>query len=260
MASEREVVQSLDRALTILDVLSFANTGLELREVASLAKLPKSTVHRLLSTLELRGYVRREAGTGRYAVAMRMFRYLGTGPRMHDVLVSLAQRSGETANLGTVTGADVTYVDRADSPHALRWQLGIGSRVPAYCSALGKAVLAYKSTDAVERLLPAQLERHTANTLTNRADVLADLDRVRHRGYALDNEEFIEGVRCIAVPVWNAPDQIAGAISISGPAFRLTEDVAIAQLPALTQAVDDISALLDRENRTDPSPPQEVTA
>ena len=110
MASDqpgRAVVQSLDRALSILDVLAFAEAGLGLREVASRSGLPKSTVHRLLSTLDLRGFVIRDPLSGRYRLGLKGIRHAGSGPEIRTILTELAMRSGETANLGVLAGAEV---------------------------------------------------------------------------------------------------------------------------------------------------------
>src|SRR5205823_1764897 len=133
MASDRPVVQALDRALSILDVLRLTDVDLALGDVASRTGLPKSTTHRLLSTLEQRGLVARDHIAGTYRLATKTFDPVGAGPGVRHILQDLAARSGETANLGALIGSEVLYVDRADSPHALRWQLGVGSRVPLYC-------------------------------------------------------------------------------------------------------------------------------
>jgi IclR family KDG regulon transcriptional repressor len=213
MTSERNVVQSLNRVLSILDVLIFAESDLELREIAGHTRLPKSTAHRLLATLELRGYATRHPETGKYRLALRVFRSLGSGQQIREILFELARRSRETANLGVLTGADITYVARADSPHALRWQLGIGSRVPAHCSALGKSILAQMSRDTIRKLLPARLSSPTINALRNWDALLAELETIRSRGHALDNQEFMEGVRCVAMPIWETAGRAAGALS-----------------------------------------------
>ena len=123
MASDRSLVQSLDRALSILDVLRLSDGGLTLGDVAARTGLPKSTTHRLLATLERRGLVARDADAGGYRLATKTFEPVGAGPRVRHVLEDLASSSGETANLGALIGNEVLYVDRADSPHALRWQL-----------------------------------------------------------------------------------------------------------------------------------------
>jgi DNA-binding IclR family transcriptional regulator len=244
MASENGVVQSLDRALSILDAIGFSDQELSLADVSARVGLAKSTTHRLLNTLELRGFVSRNPITGQYRPGMKTLRSLGPGPHIHRVLEEVALRSGETANLGALVGSEILYVDRADSPHALRWQLGVGERVPCHASGLGKAVLAFMQPEAVERLLPGALEPRTDATITDRRALKAELEAVRRRGYAVDNEEFMEGVRCVAVPVRRAGGEVAAAISIAGPAFRLTRDRDEAQAAELRRAADEVSQLL----------------
>jgi DNA-binding IclR family transcriptional regulator len=242
---DRGVVQSLDRALSILDVLSLNDgPGLGLGEISARAHLPKSTVHRLLATLDLRGFVIRDPTTGSYRLGLKGMRHAGSGPEIRAVLSDLAVSSGETANLGVLTGADVVYVDRVESPQALRWELGVGSRVPAHCSGMGKAILAFLDRDLVRRLLPAKLRAHTGRTFTDRDALLAELGAIRTRGFAFDDEEFMDGVRCVAVPVWGGHDDVAGAVSLAGPAFRLTTEVAATQVRPLQHAALRIARIM----------------
>jgi DNA-binding IclR family transcriptional regulator len=253
MASDRPVVQSLDRALSILDVLRLSEVDLALGDVAARTGLPKSTTHRLLSTLERRGLVARDPIAGTYRLATKTFPPVGAGPGVRGILEDLAARSGETANLGAPIGREVLYVDRADSPHALRWQLGVGSRVPVHCSGMGKAILAFLSPAEVSRRLPRRLEAFTENTITSRAILLEELGRIRRRGYALDSEEFMDGVRCVAVPVLGPDREVGHAISLAGPAFRLTPRRAEQQVSALREAADRMGEIL-RAERVGPNP------
>jgi IclR family transcriptional regulator, acetate operon repressor len=209
--------------------------------------LPKSTTHRLLSTLERRGLVARDPVAGMYRLATKMFTPVGAGPEVRVILEELASRSGETANLGALIGSEVLYIDRADSPHALRWQLGVGSRVPVHCSGLGKAILAFLPASEVERRLPPVLKPFTGNTLTDRRALLRELAKVRRRGFALDCEEFMDGVQCVAVPVRNPAHEVAVAISLAGPVFRLTRKRAEGLVPALHDAAARMGAELETE-------------
>jgi IclR family acetate operon transcriptional repressor len=249
MASDRGVVQSLDRALSILDVLTFAEEGLSLGAVAARTGLAKSTTHRLLSTLELRGFVSRDPLTGNYRSGLKSVPHLTSSPQIHEILAELAAASGETANLGTLAGRDVVYVDRADSPHALRWQLGVGSRVPAYCSGLGKAILSFSAPEIVRWVLADHRRSYTDQTIIDHKALLAELALTRRRGFALDNEEFMDGVRCIAAPVL-AGREVAGAISLAGPAFRFTLDDATGQAKRLLRAATRVAGLMaERDGR-----------
>jgi DNA-binding IclR family transcriptional regulator len=245
--SGRSVVQSLDRALSLLDLVSFSDHELSLGEIAARSGLAKSTAHRLLRTLELRGFVARNPTSGSYRPGLKNFRGFHGGPLVHRALSDLAERSGETANLGALVGSTVLYVDRADSPQALRWQLGVGERVPAHCSGLGKAILANVQRDAVERVLPEHLEALTPHTITDRPAFLAHLAEVRRRGYALDDEEFMEGVRCVAVPIMGPGGEAVAAVSISGPAFRITDDVVRSGTALLHEATGAIGRQLGFE-------------
>ena len=251
--SDRSVVQSLDRALSLLDLVSFSDHELSLGEIAARSGLAKSTAHRLLRTLELRGFVARNPVNGTYRPGLKNFRGFQGGPLVHRALADLAERSGEAANLGALAGAMVLYVDRADSPQALRWQLGVGERVPAHCSGLGKAILAHIRRDAVERLLPPRLEALTGNTITDRGAFLEQLAAVRRRGYALDDEEFMEGVRCVAVPIIGPGGDAVAAVSISGPAFRFTDDVIRSGVASLREATTAIARQLGFEEPDAPA-------
>lgn len=245
--SARSVVQSLDRALSLLDLVSFSDHELSLGEIAARSGLAKSTAHRLLRTLELRGFVARNPTSGSYRPGLKNFRGFHGGPLVHRALSDLAERSGETANLGALVGSMVLYVDRADSPQALRWQLGVGERVPAHCSGLGKAILANINREAIERVLPEHLEALTPHTITNRREFLAQLTEVRRRGYALDDEEFMEGVRCVAVPIIGPGGEALAAVSISGPAFRITDDAVRSGTALLHEATGAIGRQLGFE-------------
>lgn len=238
------VVQSLDRALGILEMLGRAEGELSLAEVAARVELPKSTVHRLLGTMEIRGFVVRDPLSGGYRLGVGPAARPGFGPAAHQVLVDLARSSGETANLGTLVGREVLYVDRAESPHALRWQLGVGSRVPVHASGLGKAILAHLEVEAVTRLLPRRLDAYTGRTITDRGRFLEELSIVRRRGFAIDDEEFMEGVRCVAAPVFDDGGRVVGAVSVAGPAFRLTAEAASTQGRPVVAAARSVSLSL----------------
>jgi DNA-binding IclR family transcriptional regulator len=247
--SDRGVVQSLDRALSLLDLVSFSDRELSLGEISARSGLAKSTAHRLLRTLELRGFVARNPTSGGYRPGLKNFRGFHGGPLVHRALSDLAERSGETANLGALVGFMVLYVDRADSPQALRWQLGVGERVPAHCSGLGKAILANVGSDAVERLLPPRLEAQTTHTITDRRAFLENLGETRRRGWALDDEEFMEGVRCVAMPILGPGGEAVAAVSISGPAFRITDEVIQSEIVSLREATTAIGRQLGFDQR-----------
>jgi IclR family transcriptional regulator, acetate operon repressor len=218
-------VQSVDRALALLEVLAAAGNPLGVGEVADLTGLPQGTVHRLLQTLQQRGYVRRDRarkyslGTGAIRLADAAQRALARSARPH--LAELVRLSGETANLAVLEGDDVVYVAQISSPHTLRMFAEVGRHVPPHSTAVGKVLLAALPRDhALAVLRRTGLAARTPATITDLGTFTAELDRVAAQGWAADEEEQEIGVRCIAVPVTGGPGPVVAALSLSGPADR----------------------------------------
>jgi IclR family acetate operon transcriptional repressor len=139
-------------------------------------------------------------------------------------LERLMRNSGETANLVTASDGEVVYLDQVASMHLVKMFTSPGTRAPLYCTGSGKAILAFSSSDALQRVLAGPLARRTEKTLATRDALETELARIRERGVAIDDEEMEEGVRCIAVAIFDRRSEVAGAISISGPTTRLTRE------------------------------------
>jgi IclR family transcriptional regulator, acetate operon repressor len=237
-------VQSLTRALDLLDHLADAGGRATLSELAGASGLPAASVHRLLATLVAQGHVRREAGR-RYALGPRLVRLgdvaghvLGEG--VGPVLRELVATTGESANLAGLDGDAAVYLAQAPSPHPMRMFTEVGRRVLPHCTAVGKAILAQLPESEVRDLLHRTgMPRHTDNTITTPDDFTAQLHKAEEHGYATDEGEQEVGVRCVAVAVPDAPSRLA--ISISGPAGRMTEDLVERAVPLLTQAAKALS-------------------
>lgn len=244
--SETGLVRSLDRALSILDVLAATPQGIGLVDLSRHVGIAKSTAHRLLSTLEYRGFVERCPQDGRYIPGLKVSGVIDVraAPRLRSALEDLAQQSGESVNLGVLHGSEIVYVERVESRHALRWGLTVGSRVPAHCSGMGKAILAeLPPTVRQDVLRAAPLRRLSHKTMTDPAALAAELRRVQADGYAIDDEEYMDGVLCIAAAVRRG-NRVVGAVSIAGPALRFTREVALAQRPALFRTVRAVAGLV----------------
>jgi len=217
-------VQSLDRALDLLEELARADRALGVGELAELTGLPQGTVHRLLQGLNQRGYVRRDAGR-KYSLGSGSLRLADAAQRAlvrtaRPYLVELVRRSGETANLAVLEGDDVVYVGQESSPHTLRMFAEVGRHVPPHSTAVGKVLLAALPPERVLPLLRRTgMPARTPATITDPEAFLAELDRVRARGWAVDEQEQETGVRCVAVPV-GRPGRTVAALSVSGPADR----------------------------------------
>ncbi|MET8155122.1 IclR family transcriptional regulator [Sphaerisporangium sp. NPDC005289] len=216
-------VQSVDRALDVLEALADQGGEAGLSEIAARTGLPYGTIHRLLQALLSRGYVRQESDR-RYALGGALMRLGGAAERMVGVwaqpyLSKLVALSGETANLAVLEGDFVVYVAQAASPRRLRMFAEVGRRVLPHSTAVGKVLLADRP-DAAAILARTGLPRRTEHTITTVEAVLAELDAVRSRGYAMDFGEEELGVHCLAVPVRDGSRVIAG-MSISGPVERI---------------------------------------
>ncbi|MFC6084651.1 IclR family transcriptional regulator [Sphaerisporangium aureirubrum] len=216
-------VQSVDRALDVLEALADRGGSAGLSEIAARTGLPYGTIHRLLRALLARGYVRQESDR-RYALGGALVRLGGVAERMVGVwaqpyLEKMVTLSGETANLAVLEGDFVVYVAQAASPRRLRMFAEVGRRVLPHSTAVGKVLLADRP-DAAAVLARTGLPRRTGRTVTSVDTLLAELELVRDRGYAVDLGEEELGVHCLAVPVRDG-NRVVAAMSISGPAERI---------------------------------------
>ncbi|WP_425489494.1 IclR family transcriptional regulator [Nonomuraea typhae] len=218
-------MQSVDRALDVLEALAEHGGEAGLSEIAARTGLPYGTIHRLLQTLLTRGYVRQESDR-RYALGGGLVRLGGIAERMVGVwaqpyLSRMVELSGETANLAVLEGDFIVYVAQVPSPRRLRMFAEVGRRVLPHSTAVGKVLLADRSTgEALSLFERTGMPRKTANTITDPKAMLDELDRVRDRGYAMDLGEEELGVHCLAVPVHDG-DRVVAAMSVSGPAERI---------------------------------------
>lgn len=229
-------VQSLDRAIAILEVLAGAD-GLPLSEIARRADLPTSTVHRLLATLQRRALIGHDAETGLWTVGVGLFRVGSAYLRIRKlpdigrpVIRELLGEVGETVNLSMIDGQELVCVAQAESHAAVRAFFRLGRRLPIHASAAGKAIMAASSPAMREaRLNGLEMKRLTDKTLTTRKALEADLAAIAARGWAIDDEEQTLGMRCVAAAIFDEWREPTGAVSISAPAVRIPPE----RLPAL---------------------------
>ena len=225
---ERHSVQSVDRALDLLEALAGADGEVSITALANRTGLHVSTAHRLLATLLRRGYVRQNPDTSRYYAGAKLAtlaegrsRFGELRRRARALLSSLAESTRETANLSVLDDTTAVYLETVPGPQMVRLFTTVGNRVPLHATGAGKALLAWLPAPRREALLQRiELRPHTSHTIHDLAALRRALDEIRERGYAVDDEEFDEGVRCVAVPVGPLGAPLA-AISVSGPANRL---------------------------------------
>ena len=246
-------VQSIDRVFDIVEALSSSPHGMSLTDLAAAVGLHVSTVHRLLASLSSRGYVQKDIETGKYRLTLKMFE-VGSRAACGVNLVSiarpylerLAEFSGEAVHLVARLGDEVVYLYKEDTSSSIaRMASFVGLKNPMYCTGVGKSIMAYLPEDEVEKIWNgSQVVQFTPKTLTTLEALREDLARARERGYAIDDEEHDLGVRCMAAPVRNWKGDPVGAISISGPAARMTDDTMAQLVAPLQETAGAISQLM----------------
>lgn len=237
------------RALAVLEALVADDAPASLSQVAERCKLPVPTVHRLLEQLQDAGWARREPGGKRFDIggrlsplALKALSHFGEAGVRRTILERLVKQTGETCNLAMIDRRRVVYVDRVEAGWPLRLTFRAGARVPLHCTACGKLLLSLMTAAKRARMLEqADLERHTANTITARGALDTELKRVRTRRLGTDNEEYMEGLLCIAVPVPLEGGKSFAAVSLQAPLARMTLERAVAHVPALERAAADLA-------------------
>jgi DNA-binding IclR family transcriptional regulator len=245
-------VQSIARALRILESLAASRGEVGIVELSRRVALHVSTVHRLLATLADEGYVRQNPESGGYGLGHKTFHlaeaYMGQidlRQAVRPILERLSQETGETANLVIRDGREALYLDKAESPQSLRIFSRIGRRAPLHCTAVGKVLMAYAPQPEVDALSDnSPLERLTRRTITSAGQLRRELAGVRAQGFAVDREECEDGACCLAVPLRNVTGETVAAVGISGPAVRMTPRRIQELIPIIVRAGREMSERL----------------
>lgn len=226
-------VQVLDRAINILEFVARQSGGeAGLPELAAAMKLHKTTTHRIAHVLESRGLLRRGPDSNRYRLGLHLYDLgcqaldnVNIRDEARPIMTRVAFEVGETTHLAVLDRAEVLYIERIEAQRSLTMGSKLGARNPVYCTALGKAILAFSPDAEVDQALAGcRMQARTKNTITSVLSLKRDLERIRDRGYSIDDEEIEDGIRCISAPVLNPADRAVAAISISGPSSRVTPD------------------------------------
>jgi len=239
------------RLFALLEVIAEKDQFFSLQSLVEETGLPKPTLHRMLQQLESAGMLQRDGDGRQYSTGARLRRLaenLLLNSTMHGArrvaLRQLVEEVGESGNITAFTGSEVVYLDRVETAAPLRFYLHPGSRVPAHCSATGKLFLSQMTPAQRRRLLAhVPLERFTANTITDFDALEREIEIVKRNGYAIDNEEFLPGLLCVAVlvPVERSHSNIG--VAIQGPIMRLTADKARHFLPALQRTARELARI-----------------
>jgi IclR family KDG regulon transcriptional repressor len=247
-----QVNRSILKALETLEVLAQASDGMTLSDLSVQAGYPISTAHRLLASLQQLGYVEQDPATRRYFLGVKILTLQSQGIRRHHFvryafphLSRLKQELSETINIGILSGKDVVYLETYSPDTSMSFYAPPGTRMPSYCTAMGKLLLSHLPPDAFDDLLSSiTFSACTPNTITSHSDLKTELQQIRHRGYALDNEEYALGVRCVAAPIRDHRGTVIAGVSVTVLAERLNTESVERIATQLVQACDRISEAL----------------
>jgi DNA-binding IclR family transcriptional regulator len=230
MKQRSSIHQSLERGLRLVEAVAQSGAHTSLAEAARRTGLHRSTAHHLLQTLVSLGYLRQDADTRGYELAAKPFQLTGRtwSPEQlaaiaQPALAELTRRSGEGSSFSVYRDGAVTVVAKREHDGPVRVVQDVGARRPLHCTAVAKAILPWLPAPELAGLLARiRYARHTPKTIVTRAAFEAGLRRIRAAGYALDDEEHIEGIRCIAMPVFGHSGQVLGSLCTLGPKSRMT--------------------------------------
>jgi DNA-binding IclR family transcriptional regulator len=230
--SSNSFVPSLERGLAVLELLAKSRAGLSLSHVARHLGLPKSSVHCLLRTFEKTGYVYKDPACGKYRVSLSIcdlarhaLQGIGLRDQARKSLQRLAERTGLTVHLAVLEQGACVLIEKVSVPRGPRTATWVGKQLALHCTAVGKTLLAFLPDEAAEQLiLEHGLIRYNDNTICSVRQLKQELQIIRVRGYALDDEEEEIGVRCVGAPVFNASGEAVAALSISGDVQRISAD------------------------------------
>ena len=243
--------RTLLRLLEIIEVVSSGERPYTPTELNEQLAYPKATIHRLCAVLEREGWLQRELDGKRLSPGRRLYR-TATGvlaseqarTQRHAVLMRLARLVGETCNVSIPYGSQMRYIDRVETHWPLRMQLPVGSRVPLYCTAAGKTYLAslpkHRRHSVVSSL---ELMPRVPKTLTTPVALEHELDRIAKQGFGLDDEEFVEGMVCVAVPIHNEEGLMFATLSFHAPTSRMTLEEAKRFVPEMQKAAQELAQL-----------------
>ncbi len=224
----RYFIEAVGKAVDVLWAFQGHSDGLMVEDLISITNMTRSSVYRLLCTMVEARMLELDATNNRYFLGPRLFQLAASAepsikraaePLMHRLWTNLQ----ETLNLGVMVDGDILFLSRIVSPHPFRLEVSIGSRSPIHCTALGKAIAAYMPWKQVENMLQARkMPRMTPKTITTVERFADEMEKIRRLGYAMDDEEAVEGGRCVAAPITNAQGKVVAALSVSGPINRMT--------------------------------------
>lgn len=223
-----KTVQSVDRAIMILKCFSEKKKELKLSEIAEEVSLNKSTTHGIVSTLKHHQLLDQNPDSQKYKLGLFLMQLgdlvadsMDVIKIAHPFIVKISEQIDETVHLASLDKLEVVYIQKEEPFQAMRVSTYVGARNPAHCTAVGKVLLAYMGEEQLSLILPQILDRYTPYTINLKTELLREFQLIRARGYSIDNEELLEGVTCVAAPIFDNSGVARYSISITGPSFRM---------------------------------------
>ncbi len=241
-------VQSIDRAVAILECFSGNRRELKLSEIAYMLDLNKSTVHGILNSLKYHRFIDQDEITKKYRLGIRFIEYgelvinsMDVRDIAYPIIEDICERIEETVHVAMLDGFDVVYVEKKECNKSIKTSTKIGARIPAYITADGKIILSYLDDDKLNEYVPEKIKKLTPNTITDRNKLLKVLHEMKNKGYATDNEEVVQGISCVAAPIIEHTGRVRFSLSITGPTFRMTKDKMKEYVNIISEAAKEIS-------------------
>ena len=227
-----QLLSSVKKALELLDHFTAERPELSLAEISREVDAHKSSVFRVLTTLEAAGFLEKDPQSGKYRLGLKILDLAGRVWGRHDIrqiatpyMEELARDTGEIIHLAVLDGADIVYLEKKGQGQVLTVATRVGGRNPAYASSMGKILLADLSESELKAVLGrTKLEKLTPNTITEMPRLLEELGRIREQGFALDNEETFPGIRCVGAPIRGAGGRVIAAVSVTVPLQRMSDE------------------------------------
>ncbi len=251
LTKPRKMIASVQRALEILDLFDSNHTELGNTEIARMMNLPVGTVAGLIYTLKVRGYLAQNPSNRKYRLGLKLaertrvlFDQLDLRRVAYPYLEQLRERYGESVNLAVQDGLSVVYIERLFGQQALGIRSELGKHAPVHSTALGKAILAFQSSEEIQRFISlCKFEPVTPHTIRDAEAFLADLALTSQRGFGVDEEENEIGGRCVAAPIFDSSRHVMAAVSVSVPVQRLPSEC----VPEIGRAVQSTALQISRD-------------
>jgi IclR family transcriptional regulator, KDG regulon repressor len=249
--ARRVRLSSVANSIRLTKAFSEDEYEMGISALATRLGLAKSTVHRLATTLVEHDILEQNRETGKYRLGLALFelgtmvrRKMDTNSGAQVQIHALADETGETVQLAILDHLSVLYIRIRESRQAVRMSSGLGSRAPAHCTGVGKALIAFQPPETIQQIIDNGLKRYTQGTITDPEKLRAELATIRQKGYAIDDEEIEVGLRCIAAPIRDHSGQVTAAISVAAPVQRMTKKNIQATIPSVVAAAEAISRRL----------------